>query len=316
MSLKTMPVIAWVESPLQLVGAAEWASARGRRIPVAGRLTTHMPETADELIARGASFGQCAAYLGIPWSLLAQHRHWLVGDGFSGQFRLAAAVLRPRRITFLDDGANTVPFADTLLGRRAYERPGVDEKTATTLTAPFALDQIMGRAHAGQVDIFTAFDLGDDRRDALSGRGIHVEQHGFAFTRRTATPFAAAGGRVMLGSARPVDKRMPLADYLAWVGAAAATAPVTYLPHRREPASQLAAVGALPGVTVSNAMIPAELLLAGATGPLEVITLASSTTTTLPLVLEGTGSTIGGRRLTGTSPHGGARSPQAKSSAR
>lgn len=297
MGLKTMPVIAWVESPLQLVGAAEWATARGRRIPVAGRLTTQMAETADALIARGAQFGQCAAYLSIPWSLLAQHRHWLVGDGFSGQFRLAAAVLRPRRITFLDDGANTVPLADALIGRRAYARPNVHEGALTTLAAPFALDQIMGRAHAGQVDVFTAFDLGAERRDALGIRGIRVDQHRFAFTRRSAVPFTAPGGRVLLGSALPVDGRMPLADYLAWVGASAATAPVTYLPHRREADAQLAAVAALPGVTVSRAMIPAELLLAGTTGPLEVITLPSSTTTTLPLVLEGSGSMIGARRV-------------------
>lgn len=308
MGVNTMPTLAWVESPLQLVGAAEWAAARGRRIPVAGRLTTQMPETADELIARGALFGQCAAYLGIPWSLLAQHRHWLVGDGFSGQFRLAASILRPRRITFLDDGANTLPFADTLLGRRTYARPGVDEGALTRLAAPFALDQVMGRGLAGQVDVFTAFDLGDERREALVGRGIRVEQHRFAFTRRTARAFDAPGGRVLLGSARPVDKRMPLADYLAWVGAHAAAAPVTYLPHRREPESQLKAVAALPGVTVSSEMIPAELLLAGATRPLEVITLASSTTTTLPLVLEGTASTIGGRRVAHSSAQARAKS--------
>lgn len=302
MGVKTMAVLAWVESPLQLVGAAEWAAARGRRVPVAGRLTTQMPETADELIARGASFGQCAPYLGIPWSLLAQHQHWLVGDGFSGQFRLAAAILRPRRITFLDDGANTLPLADSLLGRRAYARPNVHKGALTTLAAPFALDQIMGRAHAGQVDVFTAFDLGAERRDALGARGIRVDQHRFAFTRRSATPFTAPGGRVLLGSALPVDGRMPLTDYLAWVGASAATAPVTYLPHRRETDAQLAAVDALPGVTVSRAMIPAELLLAGTTGPLEIITLPSSTTTTLPLVLEGTGSVIGARRVSQAVP--------------
>ena len=87
-----MPVIAWVESPLQLIGAAEWAAAHDARVPVAGRLTTQMSETADELIARGARFGELAPYLGIPWNLLARHSHWLVGDGFSGQFRLAASV--------------------------------------------------------------------------------------------------------------------------------------------------------------------------------------------------------------------------------
>ena len=92
-------VLAWVESPLQLVGAAEWASAHERRVPVAGRLTAQMGETADELIARGARFGECAPYLGIPFALLSRHDHWLVGDGFSGQFRMAVSVLRPKTLT-------------------------------------------------------------------------------------------------------------------------------------------------------------------------------------------------------------------------
>ena len=143
--------IAWVESPLQLVGAAEWAAAHRQRVPIAGRLTDQMSETADELLARKAMFGRLEPYLGIPWRLLAENRHWLVGDAFSGQFRLAAAVLRPRRVTLLDDGANSLAFADTLLGRRDYARPGVRERGATTLAAPFALERLLERARVGQL---------------------------------------------------------------------------------------------------------------------------------------------------------------------
>ena len=146
----TVPAGAWVESPLKLVGAAEWAGANRRRAPIAGRLTAQMPETADDLIARGAAFGPCEPYLGIPWKLLSRHKHWLVGDGFSGQFRLAASILRPRRITFLDDGSNALALADTLVGRRPFARPGVTERGLTTRVAPFALDQIAGRGRAGR----------------------------------------------------------------------------------------------------------------------------------------------------------------------
>lgn len=288
-----MPVIAWAESPLQLVGAAEWADAHRRRVPLAGRLTPQMSETADELLARGALFGSCEPYLGIPWKLLAQHRHWLVGDGFSGQFRLAASVLRPRRITFLDDGANTIAFADALTGRRAYARPGVHERGLTTRVVPFALEQILGRALAGQVEFFTAFRFGQERTAALNELGARVDGHRFEWTRRTARPFSTTtAGRVLLGSARPVDGRMPLPAYLDWVKAEAAVAPVTYFPHRREPGSQIAAVATIPGVVLSPLTVPAELALAGTTERLEIITLASSTTTTLPLVLRGTGSAI------------------------
>jgi len=286
-------VVAWAESPLQLIGVAEWASTRGRRVPLAGRLTPQMSETADELIDRGALFGPCEPYLGIPWNLLAKHRHWLVGDGFSGQFRLAASVLRPRRITFLDDGANTVAFADALTGGGPYARPGVQERGLTARVVPFALEQILGRALAGQVDFFTAFDLGERRSQALTELGARIERHRFEWTRRTARPFSTStGGRVLLGSARPVDGRMPMADYLDWVSAEAAVAPVTYLPHRRESAAQVAAVASIPGVHLAPQSLPAELILAGATEALDIVTLASSTTTTLPLVLEGTASVI------------------------
>lgn len=288
--------IAWVESPLQLLGAAEWAAAHRQRVPIAGRLTGQMSETADELLARKAMFGRLEPYLGIPWRLLAENRHWLVGDAFSGQFRLAAAVLRPRRVTLLDDGANSLAFADTLLGRRHYVRPGVRERGATTLAAPFALERLLELARVGELEMFTAFELGLNRREALQERGVRLETHRFEWTRTSATRGAGEkvtpSGRVLLGSARSVDGRLDVAVYLAWVAAEASIAPLAYLPHRREPATQLDAVRAIPGVRISDQRLPAELVLAGASRPLEVLTLASSTTTTLPLVLEGTGSVL------------------------
>jgi hypothetical protein len=285
-------VIAWVESPLQLVGAAEWASAHRTTVPVAGRLTAQMSATADALLARGARFRDLEPYLGVPFSLLARHGHWLVGDGFSGQFRLAASVLRPHRVTFLDDGAHAIAYADALLGRRPYARPGVAERGLTTRLAPFAHETVLRRAAKGRAEFFTAFDLGAERAHALRDRGIGLRRHGFEWTRRTAPAAPELGRRIVLGSAQPVDGRMTLADYLRWVTDAAAPGPAVYLPHRREPREQLAAVAAVPGITIRETELPVELVLAGATAALDIRTLASSTTTTLPLVLEGTGSVL------------------------
>ncbi|WP_322409277.1 hypothetical protein [Microbacterium invictum] len=292
-------VLAWVESPLQLLGAAEWAAAYGTTVPVAGRLTPQMSETADLLLSRGARFGEMEPYLGIPWKLLAQHPHWLVGDGFSGQFRLAASILRPRTLTFLDDGAIALPFADTLLQRRPYARPHVAERGLTSRVAPFAAETIARRARARAAHLFTAFDLGRDRITAMGDRGFAVERHGFAWTRATGSASADLGTRVILGSARPIDGRMSRDAYLAWLTEVAAAAPAgaepaTYLPHRRENAEQLDAVRRIPGVAVTAASVPVELILAGATRPLELHTLPSTTSTTLRLVLAGSGSTING----------------------
>ena len=99
---------------------------------------------------------------------------------------------------------------------------------------------------------------------------------------------------------------MATGEYLTWVRGEAAVAPVTYLPHRREPASQLTAVASIPGVVVSQRALPAELLLAGATEPLEILTLPSSTTTTLPLLLAGTGSVVRRRRSDAAAEESGA----------
>lgn len=284
-------VLAWVESPLQLLGAAEWAASHGRTVPVAGRLTPQISATADELLARGARFGELAPYIGIPWSMLARHGHWLVGDGFSGQFRLAAAVLRPHRVTFLDDGAYAIAYADALLGRRPYARPNVAERGLTTVVAPFAAELVHRRAAARRAGFFTAFDLGADRLDGLADRGFSIRRHGFSWTRATAPAAPALGRRIVLGSALPVDGRMMLVDYVRWVRDAAAGDAV-YLPHRRETAEQLDAVATLPGLRIHRTGLPVELVLAGARHPLDVHTLPSSTTTTLPLVMAGTGTTV------------------------
>jgi len=297
--------IAWVESPLQLLGAAEWAAAHDRPVPVAGRLTAQMSDTADELLARGARFGEMAPYLGIPWKLLSTHGHWLVGDGFSGQFRLAASVLRPHRLTFLDDGAHALPFADSLLGTRPYGRPGVVERGLTTRAAPFAHELVLRRARTARAGFFTAFDLGAKRHTALTDRGFDIRRHRFAWTRASAPEARDLGARIVLGSARPVDGRMPLARFIEWVREIAASGPVSYLPHRRETDEQLDAVGTIPDVRIVHSQLPVELVLAGARSPLEVFTLPSSTTTTLPLVLAGTGLRMGPPR----SPPGSGPSP-------
>lgn len=289
-------VLAWVESPLQLLGAAEWAAAHRTTVQVACRLTEQMPETADELVARGARLADLEPYLGIPWRLLAQHGHWLVGDGFSGQFRLAAALLRPARITFLDDGAHVLPFADTLLGRRPYARPHVEERGLTRAIAPAALELVLRRALQGRVSFFTAFDLAD-RAGTLREWRVGVRRHGFEWTRSTSRPRPELGSRVVLGSARPVDGRMAMLDYLRWVREVAAEAPVVYLPHRRETAEQLRAVAEVGAVDVRQTDLPVELVLAGGRGVRDIFTLPSSTQTTLPLVLAGTGSRLHHRPL-------------------
>lgn len=285
--------VAWVESPLQLIAAAEWAARADEPIVLALRLgSAQMAATAEELMARGARFAECIPYYGIPWGLLARHRSWAIGDGFSGQFRMAASVLRPHTIALLDDGAQTIALADALLERTGFTRPGQHESALATLLGGHARSRMLRLAGRQRLELTTAFSLGAERLNLLAERGIRVRPHALDWVRRTARPIDVPGHRVLLGSARPADGLLALSAYLSWVRTEGALGPLAYLPHRRETAQTLDAVRRLPGVTVFETGLPVELVLAGAREPLDVLTLPSSTITTLAHILAGTGSTV------------------------
>lgn len=285
--------IAWVESPLQLIAAAEWAARRDAPIVVALRVTgPQMARTAEELLARGARFAECVPYFGIPWQLLGRHREWAIGDGFSGQFRTAGTVLRPRRVTLLDDGADITTLADALVGVTGYARPAQQESTLATLLGGLVRDRMLGLATRGRLEISTGFDLGDARLARLADHGIPVVPHRLEWLRSTARPMPVPGTRILLGSSLPTDGRVPAPAYLSWVAEEAAKDSLVYLPHRRETPGMLSAVAAIPGVRIHRTELPIELVLAGAEEPLEVLSLPTSARTTLAHLLEGTGSTI------------------------
>jgi len=284
--------LAWVESPLQLLGAAEYAATLGRPIAVAYRLTgPQMPTTMAELLDRGALFSRVAPYFGIPWSLLRDQSEWVIGDGFSGQFRMAAAVLRPRSITLLDDGDMSIHLASALLGRTGFARPGVHEGGAATLLGGLARERMLRLAGRGRLAMFSAF-AADPTVAALPARDVDLTRNGFAWLRAHARPAQLPHPRVVLGSARVADGLVDQAEYLDWLRSLAASGPVSYLPHRRERGEQLATVSRLDGVAVVDLGMPAELVLAGTRQPLEVVMMRSSASTTLRAVLEGSGSSV------------------------
>ena len=292
------PAIAWVESPLQLIAAAEWADAQPHKIVVALRITSaQMSTTAAELLSRGARFAECVPFFGIPWRLLYRHRNWAVGDAFSGQFRLASAVLPPRSLTLLDDGSGAMALVDALVGRTSYARPHQRESVALGTLGILARERMLALAARDRLEISTAFEFGTVRTSLLSDQSIPVTSHRFDWLRRTARPIRVPGNRVLLGSALPTDGRMSVDRYLHWIQAEAAAAPVIYLPHRRETETILARIGAIAGLQIFDCGLPVELVLAGAQEPLEVITLPTSARTTLTHILAGTGSSIRTRSL-------------------
>jgi hypothetical protein len=288
--------LAWVESPLQLLCAAEFAAAHDLRIRVAFRLSgPQMPATAAELLKRGAPFAVAEPYYGVPWGLLAEHRDWIVGDGFSGQFRSAMAMLNPRSLTLVDDGIMSIHLADAIAGRVDYSRPDQRESGLKTLLGGRARARMLRLARRGRLGMFTAFS--DHPSIAgLEELGVEVRNDGFAWVRAHAKPIALPGRRVILGSAAVVDQSLAPDVYLDWLRDVAAEPgdgrPAAYLPHRRESDEMLARVAALPGVELVRTGLPVELALAGTAEPLEIVSLRSTAALTLRRVLEGSGSSV------------------------
>lgn len=299
--------LAWVESPLQVLTAAEWAhrhrTETGGSTTIAYRISDPQVVTTIEAIHRmGAPFARFEPYVGVPWMLLAASRHWVIGDPLSGQFRAAAAVLpAPRRLTVVDDGAMVVHAMRALAGEVDYARPGQVESRTKVLLGGLSAERIRGLARAGRVDLFTVFGAA---ADPARRAGVEVAADRFDWLRGAALRDGAPRirlphERIVLGSARVVDGLLRAERYLGWVRGLAEQGPIVYLPHRRETPALVDAVGSLPGATAVRTDLPVELVLAGVREPLELHTLPSSAVTTLRVVLDGSGSTIHAGRLPG-----------------
>ncbi|MFT4283480.1 MAG: hypothetical protein QM598_01435 [Protaetiibacter sp.] len=292
--------LAWVESPLQLLGAAEWAARRirerGAPTAVAYRISDpQVVATAEALHEMGAPFSRYEPYLGIPWTRLASARHWVIGDPLSGQFRAAVSVLRaPRRLSVLDDGAMIAHTLRAVAGELPYARPGQHETGGRRMLGELAGAKLRRLAQARRLDVLTAFPAAHAPAERL---GAPVTVNDFAWLRAAALRGDAPRvplpvRRIALGTARVADELLSPAEHLAWVRRVASGGPVAYLPHRREPGERIEAVAAIRGVTVVRTGLPVELALAGAAEPLELYTLPSSATTTLAAVLAGTRTVI------------------------
>jgi hypothetical protein len=286
-----VPHVAWVESPFQFLSAAEFAAATGRRLAVAFRLGPQMSETAQELLDRGAAFSTCVPYVGIPWRELARARHWIVGDAFSGQFQLAATLLRPARLTLLDDGDMSLRVASALAGDGPFTRPVPPPGAARRLAGEAVRGLLWQRALAGDLEFATIFGTENPEFRALADAGVRLRHNDFAWTRETARPIDLPPGVVVLGTARVVDGLLDGDTQLRWVASVAQSTPVVYLPHRRETADRLRALSAIPGVSVVRTGLPVELALAGRRD-LEVMGSGSSAAATLDILLRGSGSRI------------------------
>lgn len=267
---------AWVESPLQLLCAVEYAAASAlpvRIVPRSG--ATQLPATADRLRALGLPDGveiEDPRAVPLEGILLPSAAHWIIGDPWSGMAQSLLAVRAPRRLTLVDDGSMSLRLPAVLAGREPLTRSG-----GPTAIAELALSRLDALQRAGRLELFSYYPL--DHAALLPNRFAWLGE------RREA---GAVSGTVVLGAAAVADGLLASDDYLAWV----AQQPVgsAYFPHRRESAEQLAAVARL-GLVVAQTGLPIEIVLAGARN-LDVRSLPSSAVDTLRILLAGSGSSV------------------------
>jgi len=278
--------VAWVESPLQLLGVVEYAAATDapvRVIPRAGAL--QLPATVTRV-----------RHLGLPENvtierprlspapvLAAMRQHWIVGDVFSGQVRSALAIRQPARITIVDDGAISLRIDDVLDGTASLERSQGDAPPHARALGRLARARLQDLDASDALELFSCFPL----------RHRSLRQNRFDWLRSRAHR-AVSTTRIVLGSAAVTDGAIARDDYLAWV--AALPRPADYYPHRREDRTVLEQLRAEPGLTVVETGLPIELELAG-TESVRVVSPPSSALRTLAVVLEGLDPELDERQL-------------------
>ena len=265
---------AWVESPLQLLCAVEWAFATGQGVRIVPRSgAAQLPATAAALRQVGLPDG---VVIEGPRALPAfSSDHWIIGDAFSGMARSALALRMPHRLTVVDDGTMTLRLPAVLDASQTLSRR-TDSAPARAI-AELASSRLRHLHQTDALELFSYYAL--DLAARTPNRFRWLRSRGLAVT---------APPRVFLGSASVVDGLMPESAYLELVRQ---HAPVSYFPHRRETLSTLQRIAAIDGIDVVDRGLPIELVLAGAR-EVSVVSLPSSAVETLRIILLGSGSSI------------------------
>lgn len=294
---------AWVESPLQLLGALEHAALADEGvlsiIPRGG--DAQLEHTAAHLAERLQVDDVPRARIRLDRRIMprrdfAAGRPWLVGDPYSGQVQVRLDRAEPSLLTLVDDGAITRLLAEQLRRGEPIARPRVS-RLVPALRRELArrtTQRLLALAAAGRLSMTTYLSEHDPSVATLRAVGVRVTTHQFDVTRRWGDRARAVppSARIVLGTARVADGLVDASLELQRITELARSGAMAYLPHRREPHWFLTAVERTPDVVVIAHRLPIELALGGVERPLEVIAAPSTAAETLPIVLRGTDSTV------------------------
>lgn len=279
-------VLAWVESPFQLLGALEAHStgALGERLVILPRQGVEpLARTIVELRRLGLPSGVSLLPPG-----LAPHRHCgplAVGDAFSGAVHRMLLQSSPSTLVLLDDGRSTRRVMDALvLPGVPLIRPHITPSPPRALLARLALTKLKRMASRGRLRVVTALDLPAAMIEAAGHSGIPIQEHSFGWLRSLPGDATPATETVVLGTSLVANDLISAEPYLDWVRAIARDGPLTYRAHRREDERTLGPLAQYPSVFIETGQVPAELSLRGMTARHRVLTLPTTAVSTLRLI--------------------------------
>lgn len=276
---------AWVESPLQLINAIEYAHATGDHLDISVR--QGVPQVARTMIEceprlpPGVTVRLASAGASAPRLLVA--RRLLAGDVFSGFIRAALSGGAVRDLVLVDDGAASLHLAAVLQSGRALTRARRTEPSWLRWLGARARGALRRCASAGKLEIFTVYA---EAFEALAEPRLLVRRNEYAWARGAFDAQADLGGSVILGSALAADGMISEGEYLGWIRSHVPPAGVSYLPHRRERAISLGVIDSIPGVVVVRTDLPVEVILAAPNRVADITCLPSSVVATLRTILE------------------------------
>ncbi len=302
------PSAAWVESPLQLLGAIE-AHAAGLLGPDTlvqpRRDVAGMPSAVG--VARGLHLppGLTLALPDgpVPPSTVPR-RGWAAGDIYSGQVqrellrhRATRSSRRARNIVLLDDGLATMRVAAQLIApaptplvRDRSRASGGGARSALQAPPRVLLgyatrEHLLRLAGRGELVLFTALPPSADVRRRLEALGARVVTHRFPWLGSQPVTERPLTRTVVVGSALAADGLVDAGAYQRWVEHLAEHDRLSYFPHRRERPDMLAALAANDAIRVEVSTLPIEMRLRHLTPGQRVVCLPSTALATLRLVL-------------------------------
>ncbi len=271
---------AWVESGLQFLNAVEYAHEHGVELAVHPRrgvrqldatiaaLRSALPATIS--IRRPRSHAILS-----PWAWAKKR---ILGDGFSGQLRLALLVPR-RSLVLIDDGSIMVDLLCLLATQAPLRRPGQREGPIKRWLGGRASRRLSQALRHGDLEIFTAY-ADHEAAQLLASKGAQLRPNRFRWLRQLPGEASVQAESIVVGSALAVDGYVDTNRYAEWVRETAEENTL-YMPHRRESPEFLDYIEHTLGVSVYRGLLPLEVEAAMASRLRRVIGLPSSVVASL-----------------------------------